>query len=55
MTKDKLNKIREQRLAETNEINAKFEDRKKRNAKSHWNSSPISWERAAYEIDKQLD
>jgi thiamine pyrophosphate-dependent acetolactate synthase large subunit-like protein len=55
VTKDKLNKIREKRLAETNEINAKFEARKERNAKSHWNSSPISWERAAYEIDKQLD
>ena len=54
-TKDKLNKIRAQRLEETNQINAKFEARKERNAKAHWNSSPISWQRASYEIDKQLD
>ena len=32
-----------------------FKPGKERNAKTHWNSSPISWQRASYEIDKQLD
>jgi len=54
-TKSRLNKIREERLSITRGINKKYEAKKEADAKANWNSSPLSWERASYEIDKQLD
>ena len=54
-TEDRLKKIREERLSITRGINKKFETKKEKDAKANWNSSPVSWERASYEINKELD
>ena len=54
-TEDRLKKIREERLSITKGINKKFETKKEKDAKANWNSSPVSWERASYEINKELD
>ena len=54
-TADRLKKIRDERLSITKAINKKFETKKEKDAKATWNSSPVSWERASYEINKELD
>ena len=54
-TEDQIKTLREERLQESIEINAKHEARKQQQAKATWNSSPISWERASFEMEKYLD
>jgi benzoylformate decarboxylase len=54
-TEDQIKTLREERLQESIEINAKHEARKQQRAKATWNSSPISWERASFEMEKYLD
>ena len=54
-TEDQIKTLREERLQESIEINAKHEVRKQQRAKATWNSSPISWERASFEMEKYLD
>ncbi len=54
-TEDQIKILREERLQESIEINAKHEARKQQRAKATWNSSPISWERASFEMEKYLD
>ena len=54
LTKERINSIKEERLAINKSINKKFEDRKQKKAKLNWNSSPLSWERASYELENHL-
>ena len=54
-TEGQIKKLRDERLQESAEINAKHESRKQQRAKTTWNSSPISWERASFEMEKYLD
>jgi len=54
-TEDQIKTLREERLQESIAINAKHEARKQQRAKATWNSSPISWERASFEMEKYLD
>ena len=54
-TEGQIKKLRDERLQESVEINAKHEARKQQRAKTTWNASPISWERASFEMEKYLD
>ena len=54
LTKERINSIKEKRLLANKAINKKFEDRKQKKAKQNWNSSPLSWERASYELENNL-
>ena len=54
-TMNRIKVLREDRMQASIEINAKFEARKEQQAKATWNSSPLSWARASFEIDRNLD
>jgi thiamine pyrophosphate-dependent acetolactate synthase large subunit-like protein len=55
LTKDRLAKIRASRLAEVSAWTGKLKQSRELALRAHFNSSPLSWERVGYELEKALD
>jgi len=56
VTKEKLGNIRAERLEKVNKsILEELRKIREKIAKKNWNSSPLSWERLSFEIDKVLE
>ena len=54
-TPARLRKIAEPRLAAAREQQALADERRKRAAQANWDSSPMSWERLSWELDRSLE
>lgn len=52
---ERLQKLREPRLAAARASDAKEQEKRLAAAKEHWNASPMSWERVSAEIDEVLE
>ena len=55
LTKDRLARIRATRLAETSKLTATLKQSREQALRAHFDSSPLSWERVGYELEKALD
>jgi benzoylformate decarboxylase len=54
-TADRLQKISAPRLAAAREQQALADEKRLQAAKTHWNASPLSWERLSFELDRALE
>ena len=54
-TKDRLARIRSSRLAEVSTLTGSLKQSREIALRAHFDSSPITWERVGYELEKVLD
>ena len=54
-TAERLKALSEPRLAAAREATRKEDEKRQENAKEYWNTSPMSWERVAAEIETMLE
>ena len=55
LTKDRIRKLKAERMKKVTEHTGKARKLREEEAKKQWNDSPLSWERAAFEIDRALE
>jgi benzoylformate decarboxylase len=55
LTVDRIKKIKAERFEKVIRKTEAARKKREQEAKKNWNSSPVSWERAAFEIDKALE
>lgn len=55
LTKDRMNRIRSSRLAETSAYTARLRQSRELALRGRFESNPLSWERVGYELEKALD
>jgi thiamine pyrophosphate-dependent acetolactate synthase large subunit-like protein len=55
LTKDRIARIRASRLAEVSKLTATLKQSREQALRAHFDSSPLSWERVGYELEKALD
>lgn len=55
LTKDRLAKIRAERLAQVSAYTTQLKQSRDLALKAHFDRSPITWERVGYELEKNLD
>jgi thiamine pyrophosphate-dependent acetolactate synthase large subunit-like protein len=55
LTKDRMARIRSTRLAEVSAFTGKLKQSREAALRAHFNSSPLTWERVGYELEKALD
>ena len=55
LTEDRIKKLKAERLEQVTKKTEPARKRREEEAKKNWNASPLSWERATFEIDKALE
>ena len=55
LTEDRIKKLKAERLEKVTQKTEPARKRREEEAKKNWNASPLSWERATFEIDKALE
>jgi len=55
LTKDRMARIRTSRLAEISQFTASLKQSRELALRAHFDSSPVTWERVGYELEKVLD
>src|SRR5262245_4599148 len=55
LTKDQMAKIRSSRLAEVSALTASLKQSREMALRAHFDSSPVTWERVGYELERVLD
>ena len=55
MTKDRIAKIRSSRLAEVSALTGQLKQSREAALRARFDSSPLTWERVGYELEKALD
>ena len=55
LTKDRMAKIRANRLAEVSALTSQLKQSREMALRAHFDNSPLTWERVGYELEKVLD
>ncbi len=55
LTKDRMARIRSSRLAEVSALTSSLKQSREMALRAHFDSSPVTWERVGYELEKVLD
>ncbi len=55
LTKNRINTIKAEQLENVTRYFDKIRKKRRENARKNWNSTPISWERLSYEMDRVLE
>ena len=55
LTKDRIARIRSTRLADVSKVTASLKESREIALRAHFDSSPVTWERVGYELDRALD